>query len=208
MMSAQQQKRRKRRKWGRHSLLSLLSSGATATHTEALLPGKWLDITCWWELKNKSFGFSSSVHDLCLCFIKLTLSMRFFPSYFLPPCLAEKGSERVTWWVPGIQPRSTHHTTTHSTDFVTVIHDLKLRTICSLRNFPTQGERRGLTAVSSLLSEVHPKLSKGQRNPHANKIVAESSICSSTDELLEQLCLVLSCLCWTNEMKYSSVALS
>lgn len=61
-----------------------------------------------------------------------------------------------------------------SIDFATVIHGLKLKTICSFRKFPGQGERWGLTAVPSLLSEVHPELSKGQQNPHTNKIVADS----------------------------------
>ena len=32
----------------------------------------------------------------------------FFPFYFLPPCPAEEGSDRVAWWAPGVQPRSTH----------------------------------------------------------------------------------------------------
>ena len=48
----------KRKEEGRgHLLLRHLSSRATATRTEALLPRKWLDIACWWEVENKSFVF-------------------------------------------------------------------------------------------------------------------------------------------------------
>lgn len=99
-------------------------------------------------------------------------------------------NENVTYWALSAL---------RSTDFVTVIHGLKLRTICSFRKLPSQGKRWGLTAVPSLLSEVHPKLSKGQQNSHTNKIVADSLpyVPISVTELTQQLSLVLSCVGWT-----------
>lgn len=42
---------------GEHLLLWGLSSRAIATCTEALLPGKLMDIACWREIENKYFDF-------------------------------------------------------------------------------------------------------------------------------------------------------
>jgi len=39
-----------KRKGQGHSLSQHLSSGATAMHTEVLLPRQWLDITWWWDV--------------------------------------------------------------------------------------------------------------------------------------------------------------
>ena len=50
-------KRKQKCVWGRHLLLQCLSSRAITMCTEALLPGKCLDIGCWWEVENKSFVF-------------------------------------------------------------------------------------------------------------------------------------------------------
>lgn len=68
MMSAQIQKlRKRRRKWGIPYLQYLLSR-STATHSEAMLPGKCLSTACWWEIaKNVPFwGFFLHTCDHCL----------------------------------------------------------------------------------------------------------------------------------------------
>lgn len=88
--------------------LQCLSSRATTVCAEALPPGKWQDITRWWEVYNKVWFFSfASVHTFCFSFALVTCLLLtykgFFPSYF-----AEEGSDGVTWWAHGIQPRSTH----------------------------------------------------------------------------------------------------
>lgn len=67
-MSAQIQKlRKRRRKWGIPYLQYLLSR-STATHSEAMLPGKCLSTACWWEIaKNVPFwGFFLHTCDHCL----------------------------------------------------------------------------------------------------------------------------------------------
>lgn len=53
---------------GRHSLLKHLSSEATATRIEALLPRKWLDITCWCEVENKSVFLCFHARPLLLLY--------------------------------------------------------------------------------------------------------------------------------------------
>lgn len=82
--------------------------------TKALLPRKWLDIACLWEVESKIFCFPLLPHKTfafallnCLYFDP----QFFFPSYILPSCPAEEGSDRMAWWAPGTQPGSTHHRT-------------------------------------------------------------------------------------------------
>lgn len=84
--------------------------------TEVLLPGKWLDTACWWEVENESFVF------LCFCaqpLVLFLLNCLSFPPWIffilfspLPPCPAEEGTDRVGWLARGVQPESTHHTKT------------------------------------------------------------------------------------------------
>ena len=101
--------------WTTTLLVSLLPSQAAATHTEALLPQKWLDITCWWEVENNFFFFFCfiSTHSLCFFFffiIKWPFSepTGSFILLSLPVPLRQE-SESATWWAPGSQPSSTHH---------------------------------------------------------------------------------------------------
>lgn len=83
----------------------------TAAHTEALIPGKWQEISSWWQVEIK---FPSVL--LCFCtspllfFIKLPLlQAKSFSSRFLPlPCLD------VQWESSPLQP-SWGHPTTNST---------------------------------------------------------------------------------------------
>lgn len=83
-----------------------LSYGANAAHTQVLLPGKWLDITCWWEVDHKSFPFSST------CNLVLYLTHEdFFILFAVPPFLswfAEKRSNRAAWRAPDILPKGVH----------------------------------------------------------------------------------------------------
>ena len=83
----------------------------------ALLPRKWLDIACWWEVKNKSILFPLLPHVAfdfvkgCACPLLncLYLDSRVFHLIFCS-CLIKEWSDRVACWAPGSQPRLTHHT--------------------------------------------------------------------------------------------------
>lgn len=90
--------------WGGFVIIFLPWSKPYAYWT--LLPGKWLDITCWWRVENKPFVF------LLFCCITLPYldPLSVFSFYFLPHHPAEVVSDRAVWWVPGsLQPGSTHH---------------------------------------------------------------------------------------------------
>lgn len=90
----------------RGCLLGSKSGGrATARGIKAPLPGKWLNIACWW----KPFNF------LCFRFINLHSSWptRFFHLFYPPPHKDYERSDTAAWWALGIQP--THHSGfTHS----------------------------------------------------------------------------------------------
>ena len=104
-------KARRRRNKGGAFVYLCLSSGATATHTETLLPRKRLDIAFWWEVENKVFWFSLL---LCATFAFALLNCPYLDPwafhYIFSPLSSWGGGviERLRW-APGIQPESTHH---------------------------------------------------------------------------------------------------
>lgn len=97
--------------WGRRrvSLLSgeCLSSWATTVSIEALLPKKWLKITCWVQNKFSSFFFFFfppfiklliSTHDIYIFFIVFSLNV-----------LLRKRNEKATWWCLAAHRLLNHH---------------------------------------------------------------------------------------------------
>lgn len=48
-------KRKKKKEW--HLQFRSLFSRESTMHTQVLFPRCWLDITCWWEVENRSFCF-------------------------------------------------------------------------------------------------------------------------------------------------------
>lgn len=66
-------------------------------HSKTLLPRKWLDITCSWEVENESFSFLYFCMQPLLFFIKLPLSQpRSFTILFSP-----HPAEEVREWLGG-----------------------------------------------------------------------------------------------------------
>lgn len=64
-------KSKERRKKGGHSLFTMFAFRSNHyTEAEALIPGKGLDITCWWEVENKII-FACVCANFCFCFSKL-----------------------------------------------------------------------------------------------------------------------------------------
>lgn len=77
--------------------------------TEVLLPGKWLNTSCWWEVEKSTFLVSLCFHTWPLLY---KTSQEIFSILLSPfPCAAEEGTDRVVWWAHGSQPRSTHPST-------------------------------------------------------------------------------------------------
>lgn len=104
-------KKKNLREWRRweHSLFMWLSSKTITINTETLLPRKWMSISCWWEVENKTFSF---VLLLCTAFAFISqtavISIHEFLILFYSPALLRRRSENGLVG-PGIQPRSTHH---------------------------------------------------------------------------------------------------
>lgn len=73
------------------------------------VPRKWLDITCWWEVGNKSFCFSLLPYGLCFSLLTYLYLNPWGLHLIFSPCPAEEGDWESGLAAPDGQPRSTHH---------------------------------------------------------------------------------------------------
>lgn len=88
--------------------LKCLPFRETSPYAEALLPGKWQNITCWWEVENNLFFNSLLLNapNFSFALVNWLISTYKLFSFLWP---AVKGNGRVVWWSPGYQSRSAHH---------------------------------------------------------------------------------------------------
>lgn len=88
-------------KGGIHYLECLLST----TCIEDLIPGKWADITCWWEIENKMFGIFPlfvCVQPFTSAFIHCLISVyKLFYTWFSLPLQLRRGTNRAALWAWG-----------------------------------------------------------------------------------------------------------
>lgn len=77
---------------------------------ETSIPGKSLDIICWWGMQNTVFTLAPT-SGICFFFIKLHLSEAMtFSHLIFSSAFQQRRGDGVAWWVAGVQPGSTHHT--------------------------------------------------------------------------------------------------